>query len=77
MNRRTFLKKLGALAGLALVAPKALFAKKEWSEEIVDLANGKAITQGTIYSGGKTVFNNKDYGVITFKTPATMTYGNK
>ncbi|MBW1985001.1 MAG: hypothetical protein JRI53_09800 [Deltaproteobacteria bacterium] len=53
MNRRIFLKKLGVLAGLALVAPKALLA-----------APKPVIAGGVITGPGKVRFNNKDYGVV-------------
>ena len=83
MNRRTFLKKLGAMAGLALVAPATLLEAKAAGLTVADInalkAKADAIARKenplfngnlgqysdvVIYSGRKTVFDNKNYGVV-------------
>lgn len=81
MNRRSFLKKLGVLAGLGLVVPKALSAQEEGVDALIpyndtvlldqrrNRDNGdrtRIITGGKIY--GKVRFNNKDFGVVAVKS---------
>jgi len=66
MNRRTFLKKLGAMAGVALVAPKALLEAKALTVADVNALKAKAdaIPQGVIYGNGRTRFDNQNFGVV-------------
>lgn len=76
MNRRSFLKKLGALVGLALVAPKALLAEPA-ELFVADTLNYPELTQQAmgnltkLYSGTKVRFNNTDFGVITINSNKT------
>lgn len=67
MNRRSFLKWLGISPLLALLGKTIPWPKKKWRLVNYDYANKAGTCQGKIYSIGfnKTVFNPRDYGVIS------------
>lgn len=65
---------MGAQAGLIGYGQGGGTNRYSWNEEMDDRGNALAITAGTIFGIKKSVFNSKDFGVITLDSyiPATV-----